>query len=1087
MVVCASCGQDNPEGFRFCGSCGAALAAPAPPREERKVVTVLFADLVGFTARAEQMDPEDVRALLTPYHAHLRSELERYGGTVEKFIGDAVMALFGAPQAHEDDPERAVRAALAIRDWVREQEEELQLRIAVNTGEALIALGARPEAGEGMASGDVVNTTARLQAAAPVNGILVGESTYRATRELIDYREAEPVQAKGKAEPVAVWEAVEARSRFGTGVVEAPDTPLVGRERELKLLSGTLIRVREERGPQLVTLVGVPGIGKSRLVYELFAEVGRGKELTYWRQGRSLPYGDGVTFWALGEMVKAEAGVLETDPADEAERKLRSAVENLGATDDADWIVEHLRPLAGLEAAADFSSDRRSEAFAAWRRFFEALADSRPLVLVFEDLHWADDGLLDFVDHLVDWAANVPILVVSTARPELLERRPNWGGGKLNATTLSLSPLSDDETARLFSAILEQPVLEAGVQQTLLANAGGNPLYAEQYAQMLEEAGDGGALALPESVQGIIAARLDLLPPEEKELLQNASVLGKVFWLGGLVAGTAERLHALERKGFVQRARRSSVADQTEYAFRHLLVRDVAYAQIPRAARAEKHRHAAEWIASLGRPDDHAEMLAHHYVSALEFARAAGQATEDLTTAARLALREAGDRALALSAFASAERFYAEALALWPEDDSERPRLLLALGKAQRRLERGEDALVEALDGLLALEDREGAAETELLLAKLRWYEGNRDEAYAHIARAESLVEGASASPARAHVLSELSRYHMLGGRDQEAIAVGRQALAMAEELGLDVIRAHALNNIGAARSNMGDREGMADLERSIEISTAANSPELIRGYANLAALHGRWGDLERVHATQDEGIRLGERFGATDMLYWLKSQRGLFSTYTAGRWDESLANAEALIAGDRHYTQRAAYALRAEIRLARGDVAGAVADTKRSVELGRIAKDPQASVPSLGVAAFVSVAAGDLSKAAEYAEEILALEPRFYDFGPTLYHLAWVMTSLQRGDELAEALSRTLRASPWRAGSLSIAAGQLARAADIYGEAGSFAQEAYTHLRAAEAEDAGAQLDKAIAFFRRAGATAYLARAERLVSAAAS
>jgi class 3 adenylate cyclase/tetratricopeptide (TPR) repeat protein len=1093
MSICAACGQDSPEGFKFCGSCGASLEAPALAREERKVVTVLFADLVGFTSRAERMDPEDVRALLAPYHAHLRSELERYGGTVEKFIGDAVMALFGAPVAHEDDPERAVRAALAIRDWMREQEEELQLRIAVNTGEALISLGARPEAGEGMASGDVVNTTARLQAAAPVNGILVGESTYRATREMIDYRKAGPVEAKGKAEPVQVWEAVEARSRFGTGVVEAPGTPLVGRERELRLLSEALARVREERAPQLVTLVGVPGIGKSRLVYELFDEIGRGTELTYWRQGRSLPYGDGVSFWALSEMIKAQAGVLETDSSDEVARKLAVAVESLvGDAPDADWIVEHLRPLAGLGVESELSGDRRSEAFAAWRQFFEAMSEQHPLVLVFEDLHWADDGLLDFVDHLIEWSGDLPILVVCTARPELLDRRPGWGGGKLNATTISLSPLSDDETAWLLATLLEQPLLEAGAQQTLLAHAGGNPLYAEQYAQMLEETKGTGELALPETVQGIIAARLDLLSSAEKELIQDASVLGKVFWLGGLLDGRArseseERLHALERKGFVQRARRSSVADEMEYTFRHLLVRDVAYGQIPRAARAEKHRRAAEWIGSLGRPADHGEMLAHHYVSALEFARAAGQATDELATAARLALREAGDRALALSAFASAERFYAEALALWPKDDSERPRLLLSLGKAQRRLERGEDALTEALEGLLALGDREGAAETELLLSNLRWYEGNRDEAYAHIARAESLVEGASSFPTRARVLSELSRYHMLGGRDQEAIAVGRQALAMAEELGLDVIRAHALNNIGAARSNMGDREGLEDLERSIEISTAANSPELIRGYTNLAAMYGRWGDLDRVHATQDEGIRLGERFGATDQLYWLKSQRGLFSTYTVGRWDESLANAEQLIAGDRHYTQRSAYGVRAEIRLARGDVTGAVADTECAVELGRTAKDPQAIVPSLAVAAFASVGAGDLSKAAEYAEEILAGDSGFFDFGPTLYYLAWVLTALERADELAKALTRVPRASPWREASLAIGSGELSRAAEIYSGAGSHAQEAYTHLRAAEAEDAGAQLDKAIAFFRQAGATAYLARAERLVSAAAS
>ena len=398
-------------------------------RKERKIVTVLFADLVGFTARAEQLDPEDVEAILRPYHERLRAELERFGGTVEKFIGDAVMALFGAPVAHEDDPERAVRAALAIRDWARE-EGDVEVRVAVNTGEALVSLGARPEAGEGMASGDVINTAARLQAAAPVNGIIVGETTQRATRHAIDYRELEPIEAKGKSDRIAVWEAVNARSRFGVDLLRTVRSPLVGRDRELALLRDTLARVREERSSQLVTLVGVPGIGKSRLVYELMQFVQQGGVLTYWRQGRSLPYGESVSYWALSEIVKAQAGVLETDSAEEVQRKLQAAVGDLvGDEAEAGRIGAHLRPLAGAGTDAELSGDRRNEAFAAWRRFFEAMAERRPLVLVFDDVQWADDGLLDFIDHLVDWSTGVPILVVCTARPELLERRPGWGGG----------------------------------------------------------------------------------------------------------------------------------------------------------------------------------------------------------------------------------------------------------------------------------------------------------------------------------------------------------------------------------------------------------------------------------------------------------------------------------------------------------------------------------------------------------------------------------------------------------------------------------------------------------------------------------
>ena len=310
------------------------------PRRERKVVSVVFCDLVGFTSRAESLDPEDVEAFLRPYHERVRAELERHGGTVEKFIGDAVMALFGAPTAHEDDPERAVRAALAIRDWIRD-EGELQVRIGITTGEALVALGARPSEGEGMASGDVVNTGARLQSAASVNGILVDEATYRATRQTISYEPKDAVEAKGKAEPVPVWEVIEARSSYGVDVARSGGAPLVGREHESELLRGALQRARQEESTQLVTLVGVPGIGKSRLVSELFAALDQEPDIMYWRQGRCLPYGEGVTYWALTEMIKAHAGILETDSGEQVEEKLSEVVAEAldGARRHADAVA----------------------------------------------------------------------------------------------------------------------------------------------------------------------------------------------------------------------------------------------------------------------------------------------------------------------------------------------------------------------------------------------------------------------------------------------------------------------------------------------------------------------------------------------------------------------------------------------------------------------------------------------------------------------------------------------------------------------------------------------------------------------------
>ncbi|HZC74711.1 MAG TPA: AAA family ATPase, partial [Gaiellaceae bacterium] len=560
MPVCPVCGQENTEIARFCLACGAALTSE-PPREERKIVSVLFADLVGFTSRAEQLDPEDVRAVLAPYWERLRSELEKRGGTVEKFIGDAVMALFGAPVAHDDDPLRAVGAALAIRDWARE-EEDLQVRIAVNTGEALVVLGARPAEGEGMAAGDVVNTTARLQAVAPVNGVLVGETTYRATRDVVEYAEHEPVLGKGKSEPIPVWEAVQVRSRLGMDVEQAT-LPLVGRTRELGVMVEAFERAKSEREPQLVTLVGVPGIGKSRLVGAFFSHLEGHPDLVWWRQGRALPYGDGVSFWAVAEMVKAQAGIAENDPADACAAKLRASVEQL-LTDEAEraWVTDHLLPLVGV--------DHRSgggDSAPAWRAFFESLAERRPLVMVFEDMHWADDGLLDFIDHLVDWATGVPILVLATARPELLDRRQAWGGGKLNVSTIALTPLSDEEAAEIIHGVLDQAALPAETQQALLERAGGNPLYAEQFARLYTERGSADDLPLPETVQGLIAARLDGLSPEEKRIVQDASVYGKVFWAGAVDADE-DALHSLDRKGILRRERRSAVGGETQYVFR---------------------------------------------------------------------------------------------------------------------------------------------------------------------------------------------------------------------------------------------------------------------------------------------------------------------------------------------------------------------------------------------------------------------------------------------------------------------------------------------------------------------------------------
>jgi class 3 adenylate cyclase len=1064
-------------------------------RRERKVVTILFADLVGSTSRAEQLDPEDVEAELSRYHKQVRGELERFGGTVEKFIGDAAMAIFGAPVAHEDDPERAVRAALEIRRWARA--EGLELRIGVNTGEALVKLGAHPGAGEGMAAGDVVNTAARLQAAAPANGILVGESTYRATRQAIDYRDLEAVQAKGKAQPVPVWEAVEARAHVAVERFHAAS--LVGRVGELALLGGALDRARRERSCQLVTLVGVPGIGKSRLVYELFQIVEADDELITWRQGRCPPYGDGVTFWALGEIVKAEAGVLESDVPEEAERKLRDAVSDVR-------VESHLRPLVGLGAAELGGSDRRAEAFAAWRQFVETIAEQRPLVLVVEDLHWADDNLLDFLDHLVDWASGVPILVVGTARPELLERRPAWGGGKSNTLTISLSALSDDETGRLIAQLLEQPLLAAETQSELLVRAGGNPLYAEQFARVLRERGD--VAELPETVQGMIAARLDLLRSEEKVVLQDGAVLGRSFWAGGVttVSGldrrrVEERLHSLERRDFIRRERRTAVADDTQYAFLHALVRDVAYGQIPRAERASKHRRAAEWLVSLGRPEDHSEMLAHHYLQALDLSHAAGLETAELVEPARLALRDAGDRAAALYAVEAAERFYDASLALWPADAPERADLLYRCAVPVGRHVGGGDPerLAEARDALLAAGDGDRAAEVEMLLAQAHWIQGNRELSDEHAAAAIALLGDGPPTRSRVWVLTRMANRASLEGEEDRALELASQARVDSERLGWEEGLSDALNLLGMIRLTAGDEGGVKDIERSVELASASGAlGTLLRVSNSLAVAHQMHGDLDLGFEVRVECARTAEQLGSESQVRWYQGVL-VDHRYRRGDWDEAHRDADDFLerveAGTPHVVAWQVFAIRAELRLARGDAAGALADAERALATGRANGELQALGFVLAGSAHVSALAGERERAAALARELLDSLRRGRRMGFAVINLpmlAFAAVQLGLGEELVTALAGYPE-SRWTEAVGAYVAGDFVAAAEVLARAGARPHEAEARLRAAEqlaAEglrtEAEAQLQQALRFHRSVGATRYVREAETSPAASA-
>jgi class 3 adenylate cyclase/tetratricopeptide (TPR) repeat protein len=1089
MRVCPVCSHENGADARFCSSCGAALTAE-PPREERKVVTVLFADLVGFTSRAEQLDPEDVRAVLAPYWERLRTELERRGGTVEKFIGDAVMALFGAPVAHEDDPLRAVGAALAIRDWAREA-DDVQVRIAVNTGEALVLLGARPGEGEGMAAGDVVNTAARLQGAAPVNGVLVGETTYRATRDVIEYAAHEPVVAKGKAEPIPVWEAVQARSRLGMDV-ERATLPLVGRVRELSVILDAFERAKAEREPQLVTLVGVPGIGKSRLVGEFFTRLEGQPDLVWWRQGRALPYGDGVSFWALGEMVKAQAGVDENDPPDRAEAKLRAAVDAFVEEDERAWVVEHLLPLVGGE-----SRSASGESPPAWRRFFEGMAEERPLVLVFEDMHWADDGLLDFIDHLVDWASGVPILVLATARPELLERRAAWGGGKLNASTIALTPLSDEESSQIIHGVLEQAVLPAETQQALLERVGGNPLYAEQYARLYLERGNAEGLPLPETVHGLIAARLDALSANEKRLLQDAAVYGKVFWAGAartlaqLDADAAEQaLHALERKGMLRRERRSAVAGEVQYAFRHVLVRDVAYGQIPRAARAEKHVLAADWIDALGRPEDHAELVAHHLGAALALS------TDDaLADRMRRTLRLAGDRALRLHAYANAARLYGDALAVWPSDD-ERPYVVAAHARAVFRAQNDPDALPVAVDELERIGDVEGAAELAALAANAAWRAGDGKRARTLLERAQALV--ADRPPSRAQVAVQTEQARFLAIVDDaflESAAVIENALPAAEALGLDELRASLLGTLGVVRFGEGDLDTAGPLlEESLRVAPPG-SGEAARAATNRSLVAFASGDSEETLHWLDLAAEISERYGDRPNLLWLEAGAIESRYYSFGRWDEALLRLDACLeemeAVGGHYLMPGCLLRRAAILAARDDTDRALADLEAALARAHDNPDTQFRLPTLVGGAYVCQLLGLSERAAALAAEAFETSRRSEKRSPP-FQADFAIAQARAGlsSNMFDRFAGVMR-TPRVAAALLVWSGRVAEAAEAYAamspeeEAVARLYAADTLLAAKQIEEGTAQLHRALAFYRAVGATRIVRAYDETLSAA--
>jgi DNA-binding SARP family transcriptional activator/class 3 adenylate cyclase len=1098
---------------------------------ERKLVSVLFAEVDEPAGEDAERDPEDVSTMLTRRLRRVRAEVESFGGTVQHAVGGITMAVFGVPQTREDDPERAVRAALAIRDAF--DGDGVEVRIAVTTGEALVTAG-------GGVAGDPVATCARLQMAAPPGTVLVSEATGRTTERSISYGPASLLSLAGRAKPMTVWSALEPRNRTGLDALAAGPVPLVGRDRELGLLLECYRRTRAERRPRLVTLLGPPGIGKTRLVAELGRTLDADSDLVTWRQGRSPPYGEGITYWALAEIVKAEAGILENDTADRVERRLTRMVAHALADEPAaaERIAGHLRWLVGDGGEAPAQVGRREEAFAAWRRFLHGLAARRPLVLVLEDLQWADDALLDFLEELLEPASGhaepAPLLVVVTARPELLERRPGWGGTRPGSLT-ELPPLSEADTGRLLEALLSHHRLPQSVGPALLTAADGNPLFAEEYVRMLRDRHPlptggpeqpavgrpqldriGPELPLPESVHAIIAARLDALPPADKAALQDLAVLGRVGWVGALAAVSdrdradveawLERLHDKE---FLYRAGRSSMAGEREYGFRHVLVRDVAYGQIPRAERASKHRRAAGWLESLdpdpvdrrgsgglGDPPQaqrgragRSELLAHHYGQALALASAAGGATGDLSERARLALRDAGDRVAALGAHTGAARYYTAALELWPEGDPERPELEFRAGEARCRGEgAGEDLLETARDGLLAAGARERAAEAEVLLGRLAYIYGRPRSA--HIERALALVADAPPSRSKAAVLSGCMQHLMVADRHAEALVVARQALAMARSLGARDGEAAAYGTIGSARVALGDRGGLADLERCVALCEELGSSHAVGWHANLAYARSILGDLRGGFAARQAAWRAAERYGGVGELRYIELAR-VAEHYWTGRWPQAMQLADTVVAdaagGAPHYMESQCRVWRGRIRLAGGEAAAALEDGERALALARESGDPQNLDPALAFGARVLLATDRPAEAGKLVDELLpGLAGRLLN--PDLgVDLAVDLVELGRPAEVLDQAPP----SPWREAARAFVAGDPGRAATLYAEIGARPDEAHARLAAARRllgdgrlAQGRTELDRALVFYREVGATAHLAEARELLFA---
>lgn len=937
---CPSCSTPYAAGQKFCMECGASLAGGAPgpalpskPRvpnsalpEERRWVTVLFADISGYTAMAERMDAELVKAMVDRCLRRLGEQVERFGGTVDKYIGDNVMAIFGAPVAHEDDAERAIRAALAMQEAIVEIDPELQLRVGINTGDVLA--GSLAEGGYTVI-GDTVNVAARLQAAAEIGTITVGERTMRATGTAVEYKELEPLRLKGKAEPVCAYEATglaTATPRRQKG--EQAAAPFVGRSHELELLDSLHGRVGREGRAHLVTVIGQAGVGKSRLLREVEARLGEKDPSPTIRVGHCLPYGSGVVYWALGEIVRSEASIVDNDTADDAWHKLCRYVEDLRDAPDPEPGIQSQRMaaligrLVGIDSPPEVTQSEaqdperlRESFFSAVRSGIEARARRHPMVLVFEDIHWADHGMLDLIEHLARWV-RAPLLILCLARDELLERRPEWGSSRRDATSIFLEPLTADESRELVSALMPEGRNVAPIVQFVAQRAGGNPFFAEEMVRRLSEEGTDTADALPDTVHALLAARLDSLDPLERQIVQQAAVVGQTFWEGTLVAAAEEAgadlpevLASLHDKDILMplpTADGGLDGDEREMTFKHVLIRDVAYGMLPKAVRCRKHFQVGNFLEERAgdRAEEMANLLAEHYWRAAVLGDEAGLSMDELAPVHRKALHfleVAGDTAASLFSNAEAVDRYAAARGIrCPHDPAAVARIGEKQGDVALRMGHVDEAIEvwsECLEYQRAQEELERVGDLHRKIGAALWHKGETRQAIEHYQKGINLLKDGPPCLELVRLYEEAASLYMHTGDNMLAIYAAEKALRLAERLGETRAASRAHGIFGRVFGRIGDTaKARENLEKSVDLARGSDHAETIRALLTLGYhLEVSEADYEGAEKAYSEGQKLAERTGDLPSLVELHSALAQIAAYRAD-WTAAARSTEASV-----------------------------------------------------------------------------------------------------------------------------------------------------------------------------------------------